>query len=53
VLRVKDHAPTPFPFVVFTFELVVEYIEEFRGVSIVKRLMAEGRAKEREFNPKI
>jgi hypothetical protein len=33
VLRAKVHTPTPYPFVVFTFGLVVEFIKEFGGVS--------------------
>jgi hypothetical protein len=31
VLRVKERAPTPYPFVVFTFRLVVESTKEFGG----------------------
>jgi hypothetical protein len=37
VLRAKEHAPTFFPFVVFTFGLVVESIKELGGVLEVLR----------------
>jgi hypothetical protein len=33
VLWTKKRAPTPYPFIVFTFGLVVESIHEFRGAS--------------------
>jgi hypothetical protein len=32
MLQTKEHAPTPYPSVVFTFGLVVEIIKEFKGV---------------------
>jgi hypothetical protein len=34
VLRARERAPIASPFVVFTFGLVVESIQEFRGASI-------------------
>jgi hypothetical protein len=34
VLRVKEHAPTLYPSVVFTFRLIVEYTKEFGGALI-------------------
>jgi hypothetical protein len=33
MLRTKERTPTPFPFVVFTFGLIVESIKEFGGAS--------------------
>jgi hypothetical protein len=33
VLRAREHTPTPYPFVVFTFKLAIESIKEFGGVS--------------------
>ncbi len=33
VLRARECAPTPFPFVVFTFELAIESIKELGGAS--------------------
>jgi len=33
VLRVREHAPTPSPSVVFTFGLEVEFIKELGGAS--------------------
>jgi hypothetical protein len=35
VLRAKECAPTPFPFDVFIFRLIVESIKELEGASIV------------------
>jgi hypothetical protein len=34
VLRAREHAPTPFPFVVFTFGLVVSPSRSFGGASL-------------------
>jgi hypothetical protein len=39
VLRAREHTPTPYPFVVFTFGLVVGSIKEFGGVSVVKEVL--------------
>ncbi len=36
VLRVRDCAPTLYPFVVFTFRLAIESTKEFGGVSFLK-----------------
>jgi hypothetical protein len=36
VLRVKEHAPTFYPSVVFTFGFVVESIKEFQDASTTK-----------------
>jgi hypothetical protein len=33
VLRAKERTPTPFPFVVFTFEFIFESIKKLGGVS--------------------
>jgi hypothetical protein len=33
MLEAKEHATTLYPFVVFTFRLIVEPIKEFRGAS--------------------
>jgi hypothetical protein len=33
VLQAKDRTSTPYPFITFTFEFVVEYNKEFGGVS--------------------
>jgi hypothetical protein len=33
MLQVKECTPTPSPFIIFTFGLVVESIKGFRGVS--------------------
>jgi hypothetical protein len=33
MLQAKEHAPTPFPFIIFTFGLVVESIKELAGAS--------------------
>jgi hypothetical protein len=33
VLRVKECAPTPSPFIIFTFGFTNQFIKEFRGVS--------------------
>jgi hypothetical protein len=33
MLQAKKHAPTPFPFVVFTFGPIIESIKELGGVS--------------------
>ncbi len=38
VLRTRERAPTPFPFVVFTFGLTIESIKESRGASQPKYL---------------
>jgi hypothetical protein len=35
VLQAREHAPTPYYFVIFTFGLTVESIKELRGASIV------------------
>jgi len=35
VLRAREHAPIPSPFVVFTFGLIVESIKELGGASRV------------------
>jgi hypothetical protein len=37
VLRARECTPTPYPFVVFTFGLVVESIKEFGGASSIPR----------------
>jgi len=34
VLRIREHTPIPYPFVVFTFGLAVESIKEFGGASL-------------------
>ncbi len=34
MLRTKEHAPTPYPFVVFTFRLAIESTKEFGDASI-------------------
>jgi len=34
VLRVKEHIPTPFSSIVFTFKLAFESYEEFGGASL-------------------
>jgi hypothetical protein len=34
VLRTKEHVPTPYPSVAFTFGLAVESIKEFGGCKI-------------------
>jgi hypothetical protein len=34
MLRAQERAPTPYPSIVFTLGLIVEFIQEFRGVSI-------------------
>jgi hypothetical protein len=39
VLRAKKHTPTSYPFVVFTFGLIVEFIKEFGGASIMVQNM--------------
>jgi len=42
MLRVRECAPTPYPFVVFTFRLVVEPTKEFGSASLlvlVKKIM--------------
>jgi hypothetical protein len=36
MLRTKERAPTPSPFVVFTFGLVIEFIKELGGASLWK-----------------
>jgi hypothetical protein len=33
VLQAKEHTPTPYPFIVFTFGFEIESIKEFRGAS--------------------
>jgi len=33
VLQAKEHTPTPYPSVVFTFGFIVRSIKEFRGAS--------------------
>jgi hypothetical protein len=33
VLRARERTPTPFPFVVFTFGLIIESIKELGGAS--------------------
>jgi hypothetical protein len=33
VLRARERAPTPYPFIVFTFKLAIESIKEFGGAS--------------------
>jgi hypothetical protein len=33
VLQARERIPTPYPFVIFTFGLIVESIKEFGGVS--------------------
>jgi len=33
MLQAREHIPTPYPFVIFTFGLIVESIKEFGGVS--------------------
>jgi hypothetical protein len=33
MLRAKEYTPTPYRFVVFTFEFAVEFIKEFGGAS--------------------
>ncbi len=38
VLRAKERAPTPSPFVIFTFGFVVESIKDFGGVSLATLL---------------
>jgi hypothetical protein len=40
VLQVRERTPPPSPFVVFTFGLTVESIEEFRG-SIIKKILGK------------
>jgi hypothetical protein len=35
MLQVREHTPTPSPFIVFTFRFVVEYVKEFEGASNV------------------
>jgi hypothetical protein len=34
VLQVRECTPTPSPFIIFTFGLVVDFIKEFIGASI-------------------
>jgi hypothetical protein len=34
MLQAKEHALIPWPFVIFTFELVVECIQKFGGASL-------------------
>jgi hypothetical protein len=34
VLQAREHASTPYPFVIFTFGLTVESIKEFGGASM-------------------
>jgi len=34
VLQTKEHTPTPYPSVVFTFGLTLESIKEFGGASL-------------------
>jgi hypothetical protein len=36
MLRTKERAPIPCPFVIFTFGLVIESIQEFKGVLDIK-----------------
>ncbi len=38
VLRAKERAPTPYPYVVFTFKLIVEFTKEFGGASFLQYL---------------
>jgi hypothetical protein len=35
MLQAKERAPTPSPFVVFTFGLIVESIKELEGASVL------------------
>ncbi len=39
VLQAKEHTPTPYPSVVFTFALVIESIKEFGDVLILQFLI--------------
>jgi hypothetical protein len=41
VLQVRECAPTPFPFVVFTFGLIIESIKEFGVHQSIKTLEEE------------
>jgi hypothetical protein len=39
MLQTKEHAPTPYPFIVFTFGFTIQSIKEFGGVSGVVDVM--------------
>jgi len=38
VLRVRECTPIPYPFVVFTFGLIIEYVKEFGGESFAQNV---------------
>jgi hypothetical protein len=37
----REHAATPYPFVVFTFGLIVESIKELKGASLIVRVKVD------------
>ncbi len=41
VLRAREHAPTPYPFIVFTFGLAVKSIQELGGASHGIRVLVD------------
>jgi hypothetical protein len=40
VLRTKERAPIPYPFIIFTLGLVVETIQKFGGASFCNTILA-------------
>jgi hypothetical protein len=49
VLRIRERAPTPYPFNVFTFRLVVESTKEFGGASTIFKKDFDQQNKEQNF----
>jgi hypothetical protein len=61
MLRAKEHAPTHFPFVVFTFGLTIESIKELGGASqwvqtyhdMMEKLLARGKLKYANYKRRV